>query len=176
MKTKIKLTRRPKINDLKLGRIFFVPFQTSDLGAFGYIKYDVSTRTNPRSLDFEMCDIYDHICRFDEWSDDIKHKDIKIYDQLINAGHFYKTRVNPKPMLLTNLYTDIIHPVKYGFFKIGSDKYWYDADAKDIVYPEDEDEYRIVQIAFGSYDQEYVEAIFKGETVKYGAPIPGIDY
>jgi len=168
MKTKIKLTRRPEVEDVSLGRIFFVPFQMSDLGAFGYVKYFASTRTNPGSLEFSLCDIYDHICRFDEWSEEIKHKDIKIYDHFINAGYL--------PMLLTNLYTDIIHPVKYGFFKVGSSKYWYDADAKDIVYPEDEDEYRTIRIAFGSYDQEYIEAIFKGETVKYGAPIPGIDH
>jgi len=172
----MKIKRRPKVEEIELGRIFFVPFLNSDKGVFGYVKYSASRRTNPRSFGFSMCDIYDRICKFDDWSEDIKHEKIRIYDHIVNAGDFYKTRHNIKPMLLTDQYTNIIHPVKYGFFRIGSKKYWYDADAEDIVYPDDESQYRRVEMWFPPYEQLYMEAIFNGENIKYGDPIPGIDY
>jgi len=64
-----------------------------------------------------MGDIYDRVCKFEDWSEDIKHEKIRIYDHIVNAGDFYKTRYNIKPMLLTDQYTNIIHPVKYGFLE-----------------------------------------------------------
>jgi len=172
----MKIKKRPKIEDLKVGRIFFVPFPTGDRGVFGYVKYSASTRTNPNSLEMSMGDIYDYICKLDDWNEDIKQKNIKINDHIINAGYFHKTRYNINPMILTNYYTDIIHSVKEGFFKTDSEKYWYDADAENIVYPDDEKKYRVLRMAFAPYDQEYIEAIFSGKNIKYGDPIPGIDY
>jgi len=78
----MKIKKRPKVEDLEVGRIFFVPFPNSDEGVFGYVKYSAPTRTNPRSLQVSMGDIYDHVCKFDKWSEDIKQAKIKIYDHL----------------------------------------------------------------------------------------------
>jgi len=172
----MKIRKRFKIEDFKLGCIFFVPFLNSDKGVFGYIKYNSQTRTNPRSLEMPLADIYNRVCQFDEWSEEIKHGGIKIYDHIFSPGYFYKTRYNTKPMLLTDQYTDIIHPVKYGFFKTGSEKYWYDADAENIAYPDDDEQYRWLRMAFPPYDQQYIEAIFNGENIQYGDPVPGVDY
>jgi len=91
---------------------------------------------------------------------------------ILSAGYFYKTQHNPTPMVLTDYRTKIIYPVRYGFFKIGSKKYWYDADAKNIVFPENEEQYRQVRMIFPPYDKDYIEAIFRGENIKYGDPIP----
>jgi len=164
----MKIKKRPKVEDLEVGRIFFVPFLNSSEGVFGYVKYSAPTRRNPKSLQISMGDIYDCICKFDEWVEDIKKEKIRIYDHIVNAGYFYKTRHNSKPMILTDQFTDIIHPVRYGFFKNSMDKYWYDADADNIVYPYDEDQYRVLKMAFPPYDQEYIEAIFDGKNIKYG--------
>jgi|GEM_PF-4245937 len=167
-KPKIKIQRRPKpkVEDLELGRIFFVPFENSDKGVFGYIKYAAATRTNPRSLEFSMGDIYDRVCKLEDWSEDIKQEKIKIFDILILSGFFRKIRDTRKPMLLTDQYTNIIQPVKYGFFRNDSDWYWYDADAKDIVYPDDDSQYRWVTF-FGGGPQAYIEPIFNGENINY---------
>jgi len=166
------MKRRPKFEDFKLGCIFFVPFRDSEKGAFGYMKYDCETRDKTKSLDFPLADIYDRVCKLDEWSEDIKYEKIKIYDMILNVGNFYKTRHNTAPMILTDHHTTIIHPVKYGFFITGSKKYWYDSDAKNIVYPEDESQYRKVMVAFPPYDRNYIEAIFAGKKATYGRLIP----
>lgn len=152
----------------------------SNLGAFGYVKYDASTRKNPHSLDLSLCDIYDHICPLDEWSDDIKQSQIKISDMIINNGFFSKTKFNIKPWIFTNHQTDIIHPVKNGFYKVGIpgcySKKWYDADAESIIFPENLDEYRELAVVFPPYNNHYIEAIFNGHNIKYSDPIPGIDF
>lgn len=97
-----------------------------------------------------------------------KKADIKISDIFFNAGFSIKTRVNPKPYILTDQKTEIIHPAIHGYFKIGPRKFWYDADAKNIALPSDENLYRQVWIGFGDYNQIYVQAIFDGKNIEYG--------
>ncbi|KXU38886.1 hypothetical protein AXE65_11260 [Ventosimonas gracilis] len=167
---------KPKVTDFKLGSIFFVPFRDGVNGVFGYVKYDCNTRSNPKSINLPLADIYNRVCRLDEWSEDIKQEEIKIHDMILSlVNHFHKSYFNTRPMVLTDYHTDIIHPVKYGFFKIGTKKLWYDADAKDVVYPDSDEQYREVEMALAPYDQAYIEAIFIGINVKYGDEIPGFD-
>jgi len=165
------MKKKPRLEDFKLGSVFFSSFRNDTRGVFGYIKYDYKTRSNPKSFDMPLADIYNRVCRLDEWSEDIKQEKIKIHDMILSAGYFYKTQHNPAPMVLTDYRTKIIHPVRRGFFKIGSKKYWYDADVKNIILPENEEQYRQVEMIFPPYDKDYIEAIFNGKDIKYGDPI-----
>jgi len=168
------MKKNSKASKLTVGRVFFVPFQKKidGYGVFGYVKYDASIRTNPRSLVMSLGDIYGRVCRLNEWSDDIKNGEIKIHDMIVNESYFQKTKHNKVPMILTDYYTDIIHPVKHGFFMNDYEKYWYDADATYVNLPKNESRYRRIEISFPPYDQNYIEKIFDGKNIKYGDFIP----